>query len=327
MNIRQVVFVTGLLFVLFVAMGVGAGQQPPGQAALGPGGADVTSKTRDDASAEKRTIRIGPGDLLEIKVYGVSDLATEGRVSGEGKITMGLIGEVEVKGLTSDAAQKAIETRLKEGGYLNDPHVSVFVKEYSSQGVTVLGEVQKPGIYTLLGTPRLFDAISAAGGLTPVAGRLVTLTHRDQPDQAIVLERDNSSGGGHSLAINVDVYPGDTIVVSKAGMVYVVGDVGHPSGFIMQNNDTMTVLQALAMAEGANGTAALSKAMIIHKMGADHSEEPLDLKRMLQAKAPDIALRPEDILFVPKSMGKAASKTAISAIVQTAVGVAIYGRY
>lgn len=313
-----------VMMLFFFLMGVATAQEAPVASTSNSNDAAGPSKTGDDASTEKRTIRIGPGDLLEIKVFGVPELATESRVSGNGKITMGLVGPVEVKGLTADGAQNAIAIRLKEGGFLKDPHVSVFVKEYSSAGVTVLGQVQKPGIYTLLGTPRLFDAISSAGGLTPLAGRFVTITHRDHPDQPVVLERNESADSEHALAINVDVFPGDTIVVSKVGLVYVVGDVGRPSGFPMDNNDSMTVLQALAMAQGANSTAALSKAMIIHKKGTGQSEEPLDLKKMLQAKAPDVALRPEDILFVPKSMGKAATKTAVAAAVQTAVGLAIY---
>ncbi len=323
MKSRRNIFVIGMFLAALLAQGVAVGQQLAGETAPTSNEGSV-ALTTNDASWEKRTIRIGPGDLLEIKVFGVPDLASESRVSGEGKVSIGLVGEVDVNHLTADGAQKAIEARLKNGGYLRDPHVSVFIKEYSSQGVTVLGQVQKPGIYTLLGTPRLFDAISAAGGLTPSAGKAITLTHRDHPEQPIVLERDDSPTDGHSLSANVDVYPGDTIVVSKAGMVYVVGDVGRPSGFIMQNNENMTVLQALAMAEGVNGTAALSKAMIIHKMGTTQSEQPLDLKKMLQAKSPDVALRAEDIVFVPKSMGKAATKTAIAAAVQTAVGLAIY---
>jgi len=185
----------------------------------------------------------------------------------------------------------------------------------------VLGEVQKPGVYPLIGPHRLFDVLSQAGGTTPKAGELVTVTRQNQPHslQNVTLsanpEKNNES--------NIEMHPGDTVVVSKAGLVYVVGDVRKPSGFVMEAHG-MTVLQALAMAEGPTATAALKSAKIIRSTPTGPTEIPLELKKMLAAKAPDLRLQAEDIVFVPGSAAKSvASKTAQS-IINMATGVAVY---
>ena len=128
-------------------------------------------------------MRIGAGDLLEVSVYGAPDFdKKEVRVSGAGEVVLPLVGPQHVEGMTVEQAQALISKKLAAGQYFNDPQVSVFVKEYATQGVSVLGEVQKPGVYPLLGRRKLFDAISLAGGLTPKAGKSVTITHRNDPN-------------------------------------------------------------------------------------------------------------------------------------------------
>jgi polysaccharide biosynthesis/export protein len=276
------------------------------------------------ATTPGSALLIGPGDLLEVSVYGAPDFSKiETRVSNTGDITLPMIGQVKVGGLPSHEAEAAIAKKLSEGGFFNQPQVSIFTKEYGTQGITVLGEVAKPGIYPLLGPRRLFDAISAAGGTTTVAGETVTITHRDHPDKPETVRLSyNASGAPES---NVIVYPGDTIAVSRAGVVYVVGDVKLPSGIVMQQ-PRLTVLQALAMAQGANSTAKLSQAKLIRRGPDGPKESPLDLSKILSAKAPDPVLQPEDILFVPSSTSKKAFTKTLETIVSTASGVAIYRR-
>src|SRR5262249_15846147 len=164
-----------------------------------------------------------------------------------------------------------------------DPHVSIFEKEYQTQGVSVLGEVQKPGIYPMLGSHRLFDVISAAGGVTPKAGNQVTITHRDasRPPQTLTL----TGAGSDSTLNNPEVVASDTGMVHKGGVVYVIGDVRMPGGFIMDKAE-LTVLQALAMAQGANGTAKLDGARLIRKNGEQRQEMPIALKKILSSQAP-----------------------------------------
>lgn len=319
-----------LSLVLSFAFGMGvlpaacqASQSATAITSTGPKAASGAA-TLPKGSEHSPDIQVGPGDLLSIKVFGVQDLSQDVRVSGGGDIGLPLIGAVHVAGLTQDAAAHLIETKLKEGDFLKDPEVSVFTKEYATQGVSMLGEVNKPGVYQLLGSRSLFDALSMAGGTTNRAGRNVSITHRDRPDEPVTVSL--SDDASQSASANVPVQPGDIVVVSKAGIVYVVGDVAKPSGFVMENNERMTVLQALAMAGGANSTASLNSARVIRQAPDGLKEVPIPLKQILTAKSDDSPLLPGDVLFIPRSTGKSAARRGAEAILQITTGVAVYRR-
>lgn len=269
-------------------------------------------------------VRIGAGDLLQVSVYGAPDFNKEIRVNSAGTISLPLIGDVKVAGMSSGEAEAEIGRRLAAGGYFSDPHVSVFAKEYATQGISVLGEVLKPGIYPLLGRHSILDAIAAAGGTTPRAGKTIRVTHRDSPgvSETISLSyRPEDPQQGNTMLAR----PGDTIVVSKAGIIYVVGNVKKPGGFVMENSE-ITVLQAIAMAEGPSEDAALNAAKLIRKEVNQPKEIPIALKDILTAKSPDLGLQAGDILFIPNSAGKKAVRRSLEAILQTATGIAIYRR-
>jgi polysaccharide export outer membrane protein len=282
---------------------------------------DPAGDVAGSASVDSSETLIGAGDLLKIGVIGATDYDQEVRVAGNGYAALALIGNVHLAGLSVDQASQLIRKRLLDGKYFSDPQVTVFEKEFATQGVAVLGEVQKPGVYPLIGPHRLFDVLSQAGGTTPKAGELVTVTRQNQPrsPQNVTLsanpEKNNES--------NIDMHPGDTVVVSKAGIVYVVGDVHKPSGFVMESHG-MTVLQALAMAEGTNPTAKLKGAKVIRSTPAGPTEIPLELKKMLAAKAPDLRLQAEDIVFVPSSTAKNVAGRTMQSIVNVATGLAVY---
>jgi polysaccharide export outer membrane protein len=265
-------------------------------------------------------LKIGPGDAVDITVYNVPELTQHVRVSAAGDAYLALIGYVHLDGMTSDQAQALIEQKLTDGGYLKNPHVTVFVGEYTNQGVSVMGEIQHPGIYPLTGQRRLLDLIAAAGGLTPRAGRVVYITHRDHPTDPVSVAL---SGDATDAKNNVDILPGDTVMFSKAGVVYVVGDVGHPSGFIMDNNESLTVLQAIALAGGTNRTAKLDAAQIIRKTPKGPEQIPIPLRKILSAKSPDLPLRGDDVLFVPSSAAKSAAVRTLDAILGLASGAAL----
>jgi len=265
---------------------------------------------------------IGSGDLLEVSIYGATEFDRQVRVNGEGEISLPLLGTVKVAGLTSRQTEQLLEQRLSAGEYFTNPHVSVFAKEYASQGISLLGEVHKPGIYPMLGVHTLFDVISAAGGTTPTAGNLVSIVHRQLPDQPETVKYDPSN----KSYTNVQLLPGDTVVVARAGIVYVVGDVHLPSGIVLDRPE-LTVLQAIAMAQGANSSAALNNAKLIRKTGSGRQEIPLPLKKIIAGKSPDLTLQTDDIIFVPSSAGMAAARRSMEAILQTATGVAIYHPY
>jgi polysaccharide biosynthesis/export protein len=266
-------------------------------------------------------LRISAGDLLDLSVFDTPELSAKLRVDEHGAVTLPLGGSLLVSGLTAEEAGLSIENRFRKDAILKDPHVSVSVLEYSTQGVTVLGEVKNPGVYPLLGAHGLLDFISAAGGVTLLAGKGVTVSHRIDPGHPVIVTMDSRPG---NLAVsNVDIRPGDTIMVSHAGIVYVVGDVGKPGGFLIENNDRLTVLQAVALAQGTNKTASLNQAKLIRKTDHGRQEIPVPLKKILSNKAPDELLADGDILFVPVSGAKRAMVGLESAL-PTVAAAAIY---
>ena len=277
-------------------------------------------------SAPSSELVISDGDLLEIGVFGAdySCMAEKGstcqvRVSSSGQISLPLIGALKVAGLTVTGAEDLIAKRLSDGGYFKEPQVSILQKEFATQGISVMGEVQKPGTYPLLGSHSLLEAISAAGGTTTKAGNTVTIVHRGSPNTPETVDMTEPT------AANVPVFPGDTILVAKAGIVYVVGDVKQPSGIVMDSSG-LTVLQAISMAQGTNPTAALDSARLIRTTPKGREEIPVSLKGILASKAPDLELQAEDILFVPNSVAKGAARRSLDAILQVATGVVIYRR-
>jgi polysaccharide export outer membrane protein len=324
-------FRIGAMLVLLGTLA--AAQTSPSQASSGPARVESTDTritpaaltvTALSAAAPAPTTEmfIRSGDLLEVSVYGAPDYDKQVRVSAEGEITLPLAGAVKIGGMTTAQAEAVIATKLSDGGYFRDPRVSVLEKEFSTQGISVLGEVAKPGIYPLPGSRNLFDAISAASGVTPRAGSVVTITHRNDPEHSVTVILANN--GKSSGSANVPLFPGDTVMVSKAGIVYVTGAVTKPGGFVMENAH-MTVLQAVAMAEGAVPTAALDKAEVIRNAGQGTKPEeiPIQLKKILAAKAPDVNLQENDIVFVPVSGAKTAGKRTVDALVQIATGAAV----
>ncbi len=245
---------------------------------------------------------------------------TKTRISGSGDVYLPLINYVHVAGLTTDEAQALIEKRLEDGGFVRGPHVSIFVNESASQAITVLGEVARPGPYPAIGDRRLFDIISAAGGLTDKAGHNVTIEHRGDPDQRVELQI--SSNLADDTKDNVEIYPGDMIIVSRAGIIYVVGDVNHPSGFLIEDQ-TLSVLKALALAGGSTRTSALGKTRILRQTPTGVQEIPVDLKKVLYAKAPDLPLVKGDILFIPGSASKAAAYRTADAAMSLSTALAV----
>jgi polysaccharide export outer membrane protein len=264
---------------------------------------------------------IGPGDLLTVTIFNIPELLQTVRVSETGDAVLSLIGNIHLADLTVADAEAAVENEYRNRKMLVDPHVAILVTEYATQGVSVLGEVTKPGVYPLMGPHTLLDIISAAGGLTEFAGSIVSVRRRNGDEQVVHLDANDPH---KDLIRDVDLQPSDRVIVSRAAMVYVVGDVSKPGGFPMQNNGRMTVLQAIAMAQGVNKTASLSHAKIIHRDPSGYSEADVHLAQLMHGKAPDRELTPEDILFVPNSRLKSAIAGGYSSVVQAAATAAIY---
>jgi polysaccharide biosynthesis/export protein len=302
---------------------------PAGQAAIGSIPTNSPQKPADASNDdsvkgtvdEVSVVKLGPGDLLEVSVYNVPELATKARVNNSGDIYLPLVDYVHVEGLTQEEAQGLIQKRLEEGGFVRNPHVTIFVDEAASQGVTLLGEVSRPGIYPDTVDRKLYQVISQAGGFTPSASRKIAIIRRGQPEPIHV---DLPRNLADNLSGDVEILPGDTITVPRAPIIYVVGDVGRPSGLLVDNG-TLTVLQALALAGGTNHTAKLSAARLIRKTPTgEMTETRIQLKKMLEAKTPDFTLQADDILFVPVSGGRILADATFNAAMAAATAVTIY---
>jgi len=257
--------------------------------------------TAEPSVSAAPSLRLGVGDIIQVAVFDVPELKTDVRISNDGTVYLPLINYVHVAGLSIAEAQTLVEKLYSDGGFVKNPHVEVFVSEYASQGVSVLGEVGRPGVYPAFGQQHLFDLFSVAGGLTEKAGKEVTITRRG--DSAHPLTVPISRNLADNPASNVEIQPGDTIVVRRADMVYVVGDVQRPTGIVV-DRDNFTVMQAIALAGGTTKTSKMNGAKIIHKDPTGTTETPVQLKKILEAKVPDVPLRPDDILFIPTSSVK-----------------------
>ena len=274
------------------------------------------------AQGARSELQISGGDLVNVSVYGVPELTQDTRVGNGGEVYLPLIGYVQLAGLTLDQAQTVIENRLREGEFVKNPHVTVSLKDYVNQSATVTGEVNRPGVYPIMGKRRLLEVLAAAGGLTQRAGKTATITHREHPEEAVKVEI--PSDLAQSPKDNIEILPGDTLVVNRAGLVYVVGEVGRPSGLVMDNNEKMTVMQAIALAGGATPVAAMNSARLIRTTPSGRQELPLPLNKILSTKLDDVNLKPDDIIFAPASFGKKAANRSINSILGATQSLAIF---
>ncbi len=253
--------------------------------------------------AQTESLTIGPGDMLHLKVLEAPELEQSARVSDAGTLTLILGGKVQVAGLTPAEAAVAIERTLVEGHYVLTPHVSVTTEQTATQNVTILGQVRTPGSYPIA-TPRpILDVLALAGGLNDLAQRKVTIQrHASKERVDYVL----SNSANAALDANVPVYPGDTVLVPKADVVYVLGDVNRPGGIAIVTNDSkLSALQALSLAGGTPPNAVPSHSRLIRKQAdGSHVELPLQLSAMQKGKEPDIPLQGDDIIYVPFSYAR-----------------------
>lgn len=293
---------------------------PPNSSAKSAGSSSVAPGTINGTVGGSGLVTFGPGDLIDVNVYNVPELTTKVRVSNSGDVYLPLIDYVHIAGLTLEEAQSVIEKRLEEGGFVRNPHVTIFVDEAASQGVIVMGEVGRPGIYPDIADHKLYEVLSQAGGFTQTASHKITIIRRNQP-QTVHVDLPRNLGDDPSQ--NIEVMPGDIITVPRAPVIYVVGDVGRPSGLLVDNG-SITVLQAIALAGGTNHTAKMGGARIIRKTPSGMTETHVQLKKMLEAKAPDVNLQPDDILFIPVSGARIAASRTAEAALSMATAVSIY---
>jgi polysaccharide export outer membrane protein len=314
------------------------------------GVADVNERIAElaNASAAKEVdYVIGSGDLLAVEVFDVPELSREVRVNETGYISLPLIPtKIQVSGLTSFQLQDKIAELLKSNGLVSSPQVTVSLKEQHSQPVTVIGAVKNPMVIQALRQTTLLQAISQAGGIADDAGNVVIVTRATAPSsltenggspsappgagdeaQTFTINLSDLIDSGDSR-FNIPVSGGDVVTVPRAGIIYVVGAVNHPGGFVIQNDrDRMTTLKMLSLAGGPTSTAKLKDVVILRKnIGTGKRDEvPLDVSKLMKLKTDDVTLEASDILFVPDSNGKKALHRAGDVAIQLTTGIALIG--
>jgi polysaccharide export outer membrane protein len=240
---------------------------------------------------------IGPADLLGIKVFESEKLTSEVRVSSRGQITLPLLGSIDVNDLTAREAEEKIENLLKKGGYINNPHVAVFIKEYKSKLVSVVGFVKEPGSYDLLGKQTLLDALAAAKGLEDKAGRTIYLTRAGEngKKQVYVVDLDEILVKGDS-GRNLELKAGDVIYVPEAGTVFVDGAVKKRGSYSL--TQSATVSQSITMAGGLASYANNDVTLIRYSGNGKREIIKLNLGKIQKGEADDPIVKDRDNIIV-----------------------------
>jgi polysaccharide export outer membrane protein len=275
------------------------------------------------AQDQKESLLIGPGDLIQVDVLDTPEMEQQVRVTDGGSAPLAYVGNVQVSGKTPAAAADAIRLLLISKNVMKHPQVTVRVQEYSTQDVSVLGQVRTPGAYPLTTPQPVLRVLSLAGGVTEIADRQVTVKRHGSSEQlTYTLSNDPQKMSTDMVMVN----PGDIVMVPKSAIIYIMGDVGRPGGYAMSSNDShLTLLQAIARAGSANKTSKQSKVRLIRVTEQGKQDFPIHLDAMEKGKIPDMDLQANDIIFVPFSWMKnvAMSSSQIAASTANAAIFAI----
>jgi polysaccharide biosynthesis/export protein len=270
------------------------------------------------------TLQLGPGFLLSMEVFDTPEYSFDLRIDSEGNVNIPMVGTVHVVGLTLVQAATKIAESLRDAKILNSPQVNLNVEEYAGHDISVLGEVHSPGRIELLAPRHLDDVIAMAGGNTEYAGDTIEIQHAEGVTPRTTVIRYSRSVDNHVLSDTV-VFPGETVTVKRAGIVYVLGAVTRPGGYLMQEDGNLNVTQALALAYGTTLPAAVGSMRLIRKKDDGQVEEiSIPYRDMVKGKVAPLRLQAEDVIYVPVSK----VKTVLGAgLVNTGVAAAvIYGR-
>jgi polysaccharide export outer membrane protein len=270
-------------------------------------------------------IRIEPGDLLSVSVYDTPELSDAYRVDPAGDLTLPLCGKVKVQGLTATEAARLLETTLREGQVLVRPQVNVDVQQYAGQYVTVLGEVGSPGRVTVIGPTKLSEVLAQVGGLTAVAGTRIKIRH-GADDAAPETEAPYSRSESNQQTGSILLRPGDTVLVPRAGIVYVLGAVFRPGGYLMQEDGKLNVAEALALSGGTVLQAKTNGLRVIRR-NPDGTvlDFALSYDGIAKGSQTPLELQAQDVVYVPMNKLKATLSDA-TGILSAAASAAIVTR-
>jgi len=322
--------------------------QPPAKQSPAPGTPPQARPITGHLSVPERqdvpsNYILGPDDQIAIQAPDADEITKAPvRIDMRGNINLPLVGRIQATGLTADELEEQIKQRLKK--YLQEPDVTVAITEFRSQPISILGAVQTPGVHQLQGRKTLFEVLSLAGGLRQDAGHSVRITRRIEWGRIPLPGAADDPTGQFSVASvsvksimdatnpaeNIAIKPEDVISVPKGDIVYAIGAVRKPGGFVLGESETLSALQLLALSEGFERFADTQHARIMRPVpNSDmRTEIPVDLKKLIAGKGPDVSLRADDILFIPTSNKKAATvrglETALGMGSSIGTGVAIY---
>lgn len=288
---------------------------------------------------QRSTYVLGPDDQITIRALHCEEISDKPfRIQPDGYLNLPLVGSVKVAGLEIPALEAKLQQLLKT--YYVDPEVTVTVTEFRSQPVSVVGAVTNPGVQQLQGRKTLLEIISAAGGTKPDAGPVVTITRRAEWGRIPLASAHDDAEGKYSVADvplkdliegrnpaeNILIRPDDVISIPPADLVYVLGEVKKAGGFVLGTRRSMSVLEALSMAEGLQPRAAPGKARILRAAEASEDRQPelINVSRIMAGKAPDVTLRPSDILLIPNSSAKSITARSMEAAIQIGTGLLIW---
>jgi polysaccharide export outer membrane protein len=347
---------TALFLLLAVPSAFSQQQKTPPTAVPGPVSKPISvvaSETNERSAqlAQASDVKqgeyaIGSGDLLGVEVFDVPELSRDVRVNETGYISLPLMpSKVRAAGLTPYQLQDKLAELLQTNGLVSTPEVTVSIKEQHSQPITVIGAVKTPMVVQALHKTTLLQALSQAGGIADDAGSTVIVT-RPSPDpsesadpanpaaptapQSFTINLSDVLESGDSR-FNIPLIGGDVVSVPRAGIIYVVGAVQKPGGFLLQNDlDRMTMLKMLSLAGGTTNTAKAKSAVILRKNPdtGQRDQVPVDLKKVMQLKSQDIQLQANDILFVPDSNSLRVLHRAgdVALTLTTGIGIVAAGR-
>jgi polysaccharide export outer membrane protein len=268
-----------------------------------------------------RDVYLGHEDHLAIRLYGSQDYAPTARVDLNGTIQLPLIGVLQVEGLTVHQAQDLIARKLVESGMYREPQVSIEITDSPNLIATVVGELH--GVVPIIGERRLYDVFAAVGsgggfssssttivvgggGLPATASHIITI---NRPGVAEPIVIDLGTDPAKSSLANIPIFPGDTIIVPRVGVAYLLGAFKTQGAIPLSQNSPMTLMKVAALAGGTGFEGSQNDLRIIRSVGTGRQVVRVDLKKVINGKAPDPVIQAEDIIFLPTNAMKAAIKS------------------
>ncbi len=253
----------------------------------------------------EREIELGPGDQISVHLYDANDYGPPPlRISLDGSVQLPLIGVVHVGGLTLHQAEDLVARRLMDAGMYRSPQITIQLLESPNQIITITGEVHAV-VPALGGNKRLLDVLAAASGLPANASHVLTI---NRPGVAEPITVDLGPDPLRSAQADIPVYARDTVVVSRVGVVYVLGAFRTQGAIPLVQNSPLTLMQAAALGNGYGWEGQLNDVQLVRTVGLERRIVHVDFRKVLQGKAPDPVLQTDDIVYLPPNAVRSAIK-------------------